>query len=114
MQGCGKDKLARKPVCKLQAANVEISNAPDGFIAAREFCIPLLHEGGIDTFLQEEVLPYAPDAWYSPEQVKVGYEINFNRHFYKPTLTRSLEEIRADILALEQKSEGLLEEILAI
>ena len=38
MQGCGKDKLARSPVCKLQAANVEISNAPDGFIPTREFC----------------------------------------------------------------------------
>ena len=74
--------------------------------------IPLLHEGGIDTFLQEEVLPYAPDAWYSPDQVKVGYEINFNRHFYKPTPMRSLEEIRADILALEQESEGLLQGIL--
>ena len=32
--------------------------------------IPLLHEGGIDTFLQEEVLPYAPDAWYSPRSGK--------------------------------------------
>ena len=40
--------------------------------------IPLLHEGGIEAFLQEEVLPYAPDAWYSPSQVKVGYEVNFN------------------------------------
>ena len=74
--------------------------------------IPLLHEGGIDTFLQEEVLPYAPDSWYSPELVKIGYEINFNRHFYKPTPMRTLEEIRADILALEHASEGLLAEIL--
>ena len=75
--------------------------------------IPLLHEGGVDRFLQNEVLPYAPDAWYSPEQVKVGYEISFTRHFYKPKPMRTLEEIRADILALEQKSEGLLEGILA-
>ena len=35
---CGKAKLARRPVCKPQAENVEISNAPDGFIPAREFC----------------------------------------------------------------------------
>ena len=33
--------------------------------------IPLIHEGGIDAFLEKEVLPYTPDAWYSPEQVKV-------------------------------------------
>ena len=75
--------------------------------------IPLLHEGGIDAFLEKEVLPYAPDAWYLPSQVKVGYEISFTRHFYKPKPMRSLEEIRADIIALEQESEGLLEGILA-
>ena len=74
--------------------------------------VPLLHEGGIKAFIQEEVLPYAPDAWYNPEVVKIGYEINFNRHFYKPRPMRSLEEIRADILALEQETEGLLAEIL--
>ena len=73
--------------------------------------IPLLHEGGIDAFLQKEVLPYTPDAWYSSEQVKVGYEISFTRHFYKPKPLRTLEEIRADILAVEQETEGLLAEI---
>ena len=73
--------------------------------------IPLLHPGGIEAFLREEVLPYAPDAWYNPEAVRVGYEINFNRHFYKPQPMRSLEDIRADILALERESEGLLAEI---
>ena len=74
--------------------------------------IPLLHEEGIDAFLQEEVLPYAPDAWYNPETVKVGYEINFNRQFYKPQPMRPLDEIRADILALEQETEGLLLELI--
>ena len=75
--------------------------------------IPLLHEGGIDTFLAREVLPYSPDAWYSPEQVKIGYEISFTRHFYKPKPMRPLEEILAEIITLEQESEGLLEGILA-
>ena len=75
--------------------------------------IPLLHEGGIDAFLEKEVLPYAADAWYLPGQAKIGYEISFTRHFYKPKPMRTLEEIRADILALEQESEGLLEGILA-
>ena len=65
----------------------------------------------LETFLQEEVLPYSPDAWYNPEAVRVGYEINFNRHFYKPQPMRSLKEIRADILALEQETEGLRAEI---
>ena len=73
--------------------------------------VPLLHPGGIKAFLQQEVLPYCSDAWYNPEAVKIGYEINFNRHFYKPQPMRSLEEIRADILALERETEGLLAEI---
>jgi type I restriction enzyme M protein len=66
----------------------------------------------IEAFLRREVLPYAPDAWYDPESTKVGYEINFNRYFYKPKALRSLEEIRADLLAAEKEAEGLLEEIL--
>ena len=44
--------------------------------------------------------------------MKVGYEISFTRHFYKPQPLRPLEEIRADILALERETEGLLAEIL--
>jgi type I restriction enzyme M protein len=74
--------------------------------------IPLLEEGGIEAFLQREVLPYAADAWYSPESVKIGYEISFTRYFYKPQPMRTLEEIRADILALQNETEGLLDEIL--
>ena len=76
--------------------------------------VPLLEEGGIDAFLRREVLPYAPDAWYDPAKVKIGYEISFNRYFYKPTALRPLEEIRADLLAVEQEAEGLLKEILGV
>ena len=74
--------------------------------------IPLMDEGGIDAFLKREVLPYAPDAWYSEESVKIGYEISFTRYFYKPQPMRTLEEIRADILALQKETEGLLDKIL--
>ncbi len=73
--------------------------------------VPLLHEGGIEAFLRQEVLPYAPDAWYVADKVKIGYEISFTRHFYKPQPLRPLEDIRADILALERETEGLLAEI---
>ena len=70
--------------------------------------VPLLEEGGIEAFLRREVLPYAEDAWYDPASVKTGYEISFTRYFYKPQPLRTLEEIRADILALEKETEGLL------
>ena len=46
-----------------------------------------------------------------PDSVKVGYEISFTRYFYKPQPLRPLEDIRADILALERETEGLLAEI---
>ena len=74
--------------------------------------IPLQEEGGIEAFLRREVLPYAPDAWYQPDSVKIGYEISFTRYFYKPQPMRSLEEIRGDILALERETEGLMDEII--
>ena len=74
--------------------------------------VPLLDEGGIEGFLRREVLPYAPDAWYDPASVKVGYEISFTRYFYKPQPLRTLDEIRADILAVERETEGLLAEII--
>jgi type I restriction enzyme M protein len=74
--------------------------------------VPLLEEGGIEAFMQREVLPHAPDAWYVPDSVKTGYEISFTRYFYKPKPLRTLEEIRADILALENETEGLLGEII--
>ena len=74
--------------------------------------IPLMEEGGIEAFLKREVLPYATDAWYQADAAKIGYEISFNRYFYKPAPMRTLSEIRADILSLERETEGLLEEIL--
>ena len=74
--------------------------------------IPLQEEGGIEAFLRREVLPYAADAWFQADSVKVGYEISFTRYFYKPKPMRTLEEIRADILALERETVGLLGEII--
>lgn len=73
--------------------------------------VPLLEDGGIEAFLRREVLPYAADAWYVPDTVKTGYEISFTRYFYKPKPLRSLEEIRADILALEMETAGQLSEL---
>jgi type I restriction enzyme M protein len=73
--------------------------------------IPLLEEGGIEAFFKREVLPYTPDAWIDPDKILIGYEVSFTRHFYKPIPMRTLEEIKADIYALEQETDGLLEQI---
>ena len=66
---------------------------------------------GIEAFIQREVLPYAPDAWIDESKTKIGYEVSFTRHFYKPTPMRTLDEIRADIRALEAQTDDLLSEI---
>lgn len=73
--------------------------------------VPLKEPGGINAFFTREVLPHAPDAWIDTSKTQIGYEISFARYFYKPTPLRTLEEIRADIIALEQQSEGLLHKI---
>ncbi|MDM6736189.1 SAM-dependent DNA methyltransferase, partial [Enterobacter hormaechei] len=73
--------------------------------------VPLKELGGIDAFFEREVLPHAPDAWIATDKTQIGYEISFARYFYKPAPLRTLEDIRADILALEQQSEGLLHKI---
>lgn len=73
--------------------------------------IPLLEEGGILAFIRREVLPYTPDAWLVEADTKIGYEVSFTRHFYQPPQLRTLAQISADILALEQETEGLLHEI---
>lgn len=74
--------------------------------------VPLLEPGGIAAFIQREVLPYAPDAWVKADGTRMGYEISFTRHFYKPKPLRTLDEIRADILAIEDEASGLLDDLL--
>jgi type I restriction enzyme M protein len=74
--------------------------------------VPLLEPGGIEAFFKREVLLYKPDAWIDPAKALVGYEISFTRHFYQPAPMRLLDDIKADIYALEKETEGLLEQII--
>lgn len=75
--------------------------------------VPLLEEGGIEAFFRREVLPHVSDAWIDASKTQIGYEISFTRHFYKPTPLRSLDEIRADLQALQAEAEGLLDRIVS-
>ncbi len=76
--------------------------------------VPLLYPGGIDGFMQKEVLPYAPDAYYSEDNVVVGYELSFTKYFYKPVELRSIGEIRSDIADIESRLKGVLDDILNV
>ena len=96
---------------KIDGRDVVITYEPDTGLRDTEQ-VPFLENGGIEAFFRREVLPHAPDAWIDPGKTVIGYEISFTKHFYKPEPLRTLEEIEADIRALEQESEGLLEDIL--
>lgn len=64
-----------------------------------------------EQYLKDEVLPYRPDAWIDHSKVKLGYEIPFNRHFYKYEPPRELADIEADIKGLEQEIMDMLAEV---
>ena len=74
--------------------------------------IPLGDE--IQAYFLREVKPYVNEARINLESVKIGYEISFNKYFYKHKPLRSIEEVTADILELEKQSEGLIREILGL
>lgn len=65
----------------------------------------------IDAFFEREVLPHVPDAWMDRSKDKVGYEINFNRHFYKFTPPRPLAVIDAELKQAEEEILRLLKEV---
>ncbi len=74
--------------------------------------IPFNYEGGIEAFMDAEVRPYAPGAFVDPKGTKIGYELSFTKYFYKPVQLRSIEEIVAELKALEQETDGMLTDIL--
>ena len=65
----------------------------------------------VTAYIAREVLPHVPDAWVVQSKTKVGYEIPLNRHFYVYEPPRPLEEIEADLQALEQEIAGLLSDV---
>ncbi len=72
--------------------------------------IPLTMD--IQEYMEKEVLPHVPDAWVDHSKTNVGYEINFTKYFYQYKPLRTLEDIRADIMAIEQETDGLLKEVI--
>lgn len=70
--------------------------------------IPFTYEGGIEGFMENEVLSYAPDAWIDEKKTQIGYEISFNKYFYRPVNLRSMDEIIASLNELETEADGML------
>ncbi|MEX0973609.1 MAG: class I SAM-dependent DNA methyltransferase [Solirubrobacterales bacterium] len=71
----------------------------------------LAYRTAVDDYVRDDVLPYVPDAWVDHGRTKIGYEIPLTRHFYKYVPPRPLEEIDAEIRALEDEIQRLLAEV---
>jgi type I restriction enzyme M protein len=71
--------------------------------------VPLKED--IHAYFEREVKPHVPDAWIDESKTRIGYEVPFNRHFYKYTPPRPLEEVQADIKQVEQEILRALAEV---
>lgn len=74
--------------------------------------VPFMFPGGIDAFMEQEVLPYAPQAWVDEKKTQIGYELSFTKYFYKPVQLRPMEDIVTDWKKLEAETDGMMTEIL--
>ncbi|MAM12618.1 MAG: DNA methylase [Rhizobiaceae bacterium] len=70
--------------------------------------------GNIHDYFLTEVKPHVDEAWINLDSVKIGYEISFNKYFYQHKTLRKLEDVTADILALEELADGLIADILGV
>lgn len=74
--------------------------------------VPLKYS--IHSYFLREVKPHVDEAWINLDATKIGYEISFNKYFYRHKPLRTIEEVTADILELEKESDGLIREILSM
>ena len=107
--GCKEDDLADFGYFPTQKKGEYITYEPETDLRDTEN-VPL--KESIHHYFLKEVKPHVAEAWISLDATKIGYEISFNKYFYKHTPLRSIEEVTEDILELELQSDGLIAEIL--
>lgn len=94
--------------------NVPLPPVPLSFVEdPTERFATLAYRIAVEDYMRDDVLPYVPDAWVDYSRTKIGYEIPLNRQFYKYVPPRPLEEIDAEIKALEAEVQRLLAEVAA-
>ena len=94
-------KKIRPFITEKDAAAQPIEGEPDVDLRDMEN-IPLTYEGGIDAFVQNEVLPYAPDAYVDEKKTQIGYEIRFTRYFKPQSETVDLSALIEKIYTLQK------------
>ena len=75
--------------------------------------VPFTYPGGINTYMETEVLPYTPDAWVDEKKTQVGYELTFTKYFFKPRPIRDIDSIASDINDVIGQMSGVLSEVLS-
>ena len=104
-------KKVRPFVTVKDAAAKPIDGEPDPDLRDTEI-VPFKYEGGIEAFMRNEVLTYAPDAWLDADKTVVGYEINFNKYFYKPAKLREAKEIVDSLKSLDREADKMMSRIM--
>jgi type I restriction enzyme M protein len=117
--GCSKNELENFGYYKTKKANGKTPQEQGQYIEYEAHTnirdsenIPLKDD--IQNYFLKEVKPHVAEAWINLDSVKIGYEISFNKYFYKHKPLRSIEEVTADIVELEKESEGLIKELLGL
>lgn len=91
-----------RPFITEKDATAVATNEPDTELRDTEN-IPFTYEGGIEAFMQNEVLTYAPDAYIDKKKTQIGYEISFTKYFYKPVELREMHDIIEILTHLRKK-----------
>lgn len=103
-------KKVRPFITEKDSAAQPIEGEPDVDLRDTEN-IPFTYAGGIDAFIKNEVLTYAPDVWVDEKKTQIGYEISFTKYFYKPVELRDMRAIISELQNLERESDGMLSKI---
>jgi type I restriction enzyme M protein len=106
---CWKNEDAERVIKKAEKGKAIVYEADSDLRDTEN--VPL--DQDIHEYFQREVLQHIPDAWIDESRTVRGYEISFTRYFYNYVPPRSLEEITAEIFALERETEGILKEIVS-
>lgn len=103
--------VVEQPVCDEQGKPILKKGKPTADSSKRDTeSIPWIEE--IETYMERNVYPYAPDAWIDEKKTKIGYEIPFTREFYKYVAPRSSAEIFAHLEELDKAESALMAKIM--
>lgn len=109
--GCEENQLADFGFFKTENAGEFIEYETESDLRDTEN-VPLAED--IYVYFCREVKPHVAEAWINLDATKIGYEISFNKYFYRHKPLREIEDVTNDIIQLEAESDGLIREILSL